>query len=97
MEINIKKAKEIALEFLNKNYHSSDDELIILDEETIEKEYGWYLFSSSKRFQETLDICDMVVGNGVTLVKKNGEVLQFGTAFHPEYYIQEYEKTLLKA
>jgi hypothetical protein len=95
MEIDLIKAKQIAFEHFNNNYKSNDDVLIILDKETIEKEYGWYLFSSSKRFQETLDISDMVVGNGMVLVKKNGEIFQFGTAYGPEHYISEYEKYLL--
>jgi Immunity protein 35 len=92
MNLNLEEAKKLAFEKVNSNYHIEDDILVILDEDTLEKEYGWYFFSASKKFLSTLNISDMVVGNGPILVKKNGEIIEFGTAFPIEFYIKEYEK-----
>ena len=89
-------AKTIALDFINASYINPNDELVIIDAETIEREYGWYFFSCSKRFLETRNFSDLVLGNGPVLVeKKNGWAIQLGTSHNVEWYIDMYEKGLL--
>ena len=68
-------------------------ELAIIDDETIEKEYGWVFFYETKEYLKTGDILDTVVGNAPYIVNKyTGEVIETGTAYPIEDYIAEYEK-----
>jgi Immunity protein 35 len=89
----LKEARKKALEFVNRNYEVIDDELVIVDEETIEKDYGWYFFSASRKFLKTENISDMALGNGPILVAKDGKITQFGTAYSIEHYVREYENS----
>lgn len=67
-------------------------ELAIIDDETIEKEYGWVLFYQTKDYLKTGDFADTLVGNAPYIVNKyTGEVIETGTAYPIEDYIAEYE------
>jgi len=85
-------ARKIASEFINSSFQAIDDELVIIDEGTIEKDYGWYFVSNSRKYMNSGDFRDQILGNGPVLVtKKAGGVVQFGTAFTIEQYISMYE------
>lgn len=91
--MELQEAKKLAEKFVNRKYNVPNDVLVILDDKTIEKEYGWYFFSTSKRFLETKNWKDMVAGNGIVLVEKlGGQIIQFGTAYSADHYIEEYER-----
>ena len=67
-------------------------ELAILDNETIEKEYGWVFFYQTKEYLKTGNILDALVGNAPYIVNKyTGELIETGTANPIEDYIAEYE------
>ena len=67
--------------------------LAIIDDETIEKEYGWVFFYETKEYLKTGDLLDTLVGNAPYIVNKyTGEVIETGTAYPIEDYIAEYEK-----
>jgi len=89
--------KEIARDIVIKiicDYELPDDEYIILDSETIEKEWGWVFFYTSKKCYETKDEKYSVAGNAPLLVlRENGQVLVTGTAYEIEYYIERFEAT----
>jgi hypothetical protein len=96
LEIRKEEARQIAYNFIDSSYTVPDDELVIVDDETIEKDYGWYFFSTSRKFLETGNISNMVAGNGPILVeKRNGNLIQLGTAHPLEHYIERYESGLL--
>lgn len=64
----------------------------ILEEHVIEKEYGWVIFSQTKRYIETEDPMSMTFGSGGTLVeKKTGRLIQFGSAYPTEINLKIYE------
>jgi hypothetical protein len=70
-------------------------ELAIIDDVTIEKEYGWVYFYETKEYQKTGDLVDTLVGNAPYIVNKyTGEVIETGTAYPIEDYIAEYEKEI---
>lgn len=95
-ELDLDEAKALALAFFNSSYSLNDDELVILDDETITKGYGWYFTSASRKFLESRDFRDQILGNGPILVtKKLGNIIQFGTAFSLEEYIELYESRSL--
>jgi Immunity protein 35 len=71
-----------------------DDELVILDESTIEKPWGWVFFHTSRKWLETKDFRYALAGNAPTLVERStGKLLSTGTALSIESYIENYERT----
>ena len=60
--------KEQAIELVR---FELDDDMDIMEESTIEKEYGWVIFSQSKKYIETKDILYVAVGSGGALVEKD--------------------------
>ena len=70
-------------------------ECVILENETIEKDWGWVFFYQSKAFIKSNNFIDMLAGTAPYIVNKHtGKITLTGTAHPIEYYIQEYEKTL---
>lgn len=66
-------------------------------DEIIEKPYGWYFCYQSKKFIETGNISDMLIGSGGFLVEKeNGNVIEFGSAYSLEKNFQAYEQGFLR-
>lgn len=64
----------------------------VLEDNIIEKEYGWVIFSQSKRYIETSNLTFMAVGSGGILVEKNtGRLIEFGSAYPTEINLQIYE------
>ena len=67
-------------------------EFAIIDDETIEKEYGWVFFYQTKEYLKTGNMIDTLVGNAPYIVNKyTGELIETGTANPIEQYIAEYE------
>jgi hypothetical protein len=88
-------ARAIAKQAVNEGYAVEGDELEVLDELTIEKDYGWIFLYDSRQHIETNDDKYEILGNGPVLVQKSdGGVRRFGTARPIEYYIAEYERQL---
>jgi hypothetical protein len=72
----------------------SGDEIIILDNSTIERQWGWMFFYTSKRWQETKDIRHALAGNAPIIVEKSTGKLHIAGTAHPAlYYIQRFELT----
>ncbi|MCY6493928.1 YrhB domain-containing protein [Leptolyngbya sp. GGD] len=86
-------AQQFVLKYINDNYHIADDELVVVDEYTIEKEYGWVFFYESKRYLETGSFSDRVLGNVPILVEKQGKLHPFGSVRSVEEYLIEYENS----
>lgn len=70
-------------------------DVLIIDEETISKPYGWIFFYQSKSFLDKGNFSDMLGGNAPFLIDRiNGEIKVFGTALPIEEYLAEYEKSI---
>jgi len=90
--IDIETAKKIAEDYVNKDYHLEGDRLIIVDEETIEKEYGWIFFYDSLRYLESGDDSYLIAGNAPLIVEKDdGSVHVLATVPPLEQWIAQYE------
>jgi hypothetical protein len=102
MSLTFEEAKEIAKAYIEANQlrpveQTDGNKLILFEEETIEKVYGWYFFSAPSKLIETGDFRYTVMGNVPFLVEKeSGNLIEFGTPYPIEHYIEEYEKNLLK-
>jgi hypothetical protein len=85
-------AKEMVIKEVNSAYSVPGDSLVLLEEFTIEKDYGWIFFYESQRWLTTGNFSDQVLGNAPILVEKQtGNLHYFGTAYSVEEYIREYE------
>lgn len=71
------------------------DEYVIVENETIERPWGWVFFYNSRQYVETGDTQFALMGNAPYIVnKQSGELLATGTAEDVQAYISEYEATL---
>ena len=78
-------------------YRYADDppEFVVMDENTIEKEWGWVFFYNSERYLKTGAISHALAGNAPFIVNRHtGEIRVTGTALPIERYIEEYEREL---
>jgi hypothetical protein len=64
----------------------------IVEDAIIERPYGWLFFCQSKRFIETHDPVDMLVGSGGILVENNGgRCITFGSRYDTDTNLKVYE------
>ena len=69
--------------------------LVILDDLTIEKEWGWVFFYNSEEVARSGDTMDTLFGNAPYIVNRStGELIETGTAYDIEDYIKDYESKL---
>lgn len=67
--------------------------VLIIEDKTVGKPYGWIFFYNSKRYLETRHPLDSLAGGGPVVVKRvDGSVHQLGTALHPDHAIAEFER-----
>ncbi len=77
---------------INRHYAVPGDRLVIVDDETIEKPYGWVFFYQSGRFLETGEPGLALAGNGpVVVLREDGSVHHLGSAAEPATSIARFE------
>jgi hypothetical protein len=70
-----------------------EDEIIIVDNATIEKSWGWVFFYTSKKWLETHETKYALAGNSPLIVERDsGKIVSTGTAKSTESYIANYER-----
>ena len=68
-------------------------EVVIVEDETMQIEGGWVFFCQYKKFLETGDPMDMLVGDGPMIVSSSdGALHTTGSAHPPEFYIENFQK-----
>ncbi len=88
-------AARLVLDSLNASYDDPSDSLVLLDEATIEKQYGWVFFYQSRNYIETGDLTWMLAGNGpIVVLRDEGAIHSLGTALPIEEEIAEFEQEL---
>lgn len=84
-------ARKVVLDDLNRTYQSPDDRLVLLDDLTIEKSYGWVFLFNSKRYLETRNVIYALGGNGpVVFEAGTSKVTRLGSARPPEEEIRAF-------
>ena len=77
------------------NDPSTPRDLVVVDEHTIERAWGWVFFYNSKRYLETREFRYALAGNAPYIVnRQTGEFRVTGTAHPIEDYIADYERSL---
>lgn len=91
--MTLEEARVAVLDELNREYRSKDDELVLLDDKTLTKKYGWIFFYNSKRFMETRNFIYALGGNGpVVLERESGRISRLGTARSAEEEVAVFER-----
>ena len=76
---------------------SGPEEIVLLDEHTIERPWGWVFFYTTRGWRDG-DTRYAVGGNAPYIVNRfDGSLRLTGTAVPIEHYIEEYEAELAKA
>ena len=94
--LSLEQAREVAASTVcgRPEWLPPEDDLVIFDDSTIEKPWGWVFFWGSRMWQMTEDLKYAIAGNAPLLVEKqSGRVMVLVTARATEHYIERYEKT----
>lgn len=90
-----KEARKLVWQEILSHWGIENDEPVILDDMTIEKDFGWIFFYHSRKYIETKDLKFYILGNAPILVNKfDGSLNYTGTAYETDHYIKEYESQL---
>ena len=95
--IDKKQARALVEIIINKPdlFNPDRPQLVIMDDQTIDKEWGWVFFYNSEEYVKSGDMLDALGGNAPYIVnKQTGKVTETGTAYDIEEYIAEYESNL---
>lgn len=91
--LSFDEAKKIALDMIQEIGSKSKIDLGILEDDTINFEFGWVFFYQSKKFIETSNFEFLIGGNAPIIVDKfNSNICETGTAMPTQYYIDKYIK-----
>ena len=87
----------LAESYLQARYGSKAKDLKIMEDKTIEVDFGWIFFYQSKSFLETNNSKFMLVGNAPLIVDKiNRSVHPTGTCLPLQSYIDRYANDIRK-
>jgi hypothetical protein len=88
------RARAIAQEYVDSM--RTAEELVILDDETMEEDFGWVFFYQSAAWVHGGDVVDRLGGNAPVVVRRSsGAVHPTGTALPLEKYLHEFRGTAL--
>ncbi len=89
-------AKKLVIDKVRETLTEYDDiEPVVVDSETIERDWGWVIFYQDKRYSEIGDTSFCLAGNSPFIVnRKTYEIYATGTAQPIETYLKEYEDKL---
>lgn len=97
MTITFEIAKKLALAHLNMQPTQSEDRVVLIEDRTITKPYGWIFFYDSERFLNTEDISYALAGNAPIVVLKDGSMRYVNTGAQPiQMSIDALDSELLK-
>lgn len=75
-----------------------DANFIILTEHTVERDFGWVFFYAPRRYLETQDPRDMILGAGpVIVLRQDGSTHFLPTSVSPPVAIEAFDKEWKKA
>jgi hypothetical protein len=91
---NKQEARSLAEQHLCKLPVSPPMELVILDQHTIETDFGWVFFWNSKKYVEAGEYQYALAGNGPLIVdRRDGSIHETSTAEPVEEIVDRYRRT----
>lgn len=96
LSMNKKEAQHLVEKELKRLKSEQDSiDCVVLEDETLEKPWGWVFFYQSKAYVETGDDTEMLAGNAPIIVNRySGELMHTGTSYDVVHYLREYEEGL---
>ena len=100
--IDKNKARELAQAYIDKLnagpfWFDEPVECVLIDEATMEEDFGWVFFYDTKRYLETHNRRDGLIGNAPFIINRyDGSLHVTGTAYETEHYINDYRKQLAR-
>ena len=100
MSIHYEDARKMAINYVDSHQLPEDQQLdgnkiILIEEKTIEKDYGWYFFRGASKWIETGEFRYAIAGGAPFLVRKDtGELITFMSSYSIEEIIETFEKQL---
>jgi hypothetical protein len=92
MGVNQDEARRVALEHLKSLQTQESSELVLLENQTTEHDFGWVFFYNTARFTETRDPLSGLAGNASLVVTRaDGRLHVTGTAFPLEHYLANFK------
>lgn len=86
-------ARQIALNYVKAKEREIGAELVLVDDSTIERDFGWVFFYDSRRHIQSGNIRDALAGNApVVVTRVDGRVHETGTALPLHYYLREFDR-----
>ncbi|WP_420139755.1 YrhB domain-containing protein [Sphingomonas sp.] len=82
MKISLEKARILADEEVKRLGKENNDDFIILDNLTIEKNNGWLFFYNTRDFFLSGNVVDSLVGNGPIFVSHDGLLTRLPSSQH---------------
>ena len=81
-------ARQIVLDYLKQLEPDTGCELVMLDGNTLEREFGWVFFYNSRRYVETGNIIHALAGNApIVVTSRDRRIHVTGTARPLEHYL----------
>lgn len=94
-KLKFNEAKIMAQDWLRNH---SREKFELLENDIITKPYGWIFFYQSKKYLQSGNFSDMLVGNAPILIDRfSGNIEILGTAYTAEQYLKVYEETIPKS
>lgn len=89
--VNREEAHRLISAWLIRQSAKGNIELVLLDQQTVETDFGWVFFYTSRRFKETRNFRDALAGNAPMIVDRaTGSLHVTGTALATVEYIEEF-------
>lgn len=73
--MDLSTAKQFVEEHINNRYSGPSGPMVILDDLTLEKPYGWVFEYTSKKWLETQDIRHAIAGNGPIIFDRRTDTI----------------------
>lgn len=70
---------------------------VVVEDQTVERVFGWVFFYTTRRYLETGNISDVILGNGPLVVHRaDGSFEHLATSVPPQRAIEIYEQMWLQ-
>ena len=87
-------ARALVEQYLAEQDLTVDVDVVLLDDATIERPWGWVFFYESRQFVESGDSDEFLLGNVPLIVERgSGRLILTGSAESIEFYVENYEAT----
>ena len=89
--VTLPEAEGIVQHYLRNQERLGAPKLVLLKNETIEREFGWIFFYQSERYLEKGNFSDILAGNAPLVVtRSDGRLHETGTAYPLEHYLERF-------